>query len=165
MDIKLAADDLKSIKQVLDKNDINFFIYFGTCLGIVRDGKLIHYDDDVDVGIIENVSLDKKLKVYEDLMSEGFTVSAITKDNAWAKRNVHASLDFWRVIPDGLEGGYKRIKIDTGMFTKLATIEFNGDVYNMPSNTEEYLKLTYGNWRVPAKTQGRFLLVRDKMDD
>ena len=42
---------LSRIVEVLDRNKIPYFALFGTCLGAVRHGDIIPWDDDVDIGV------------------------------------------------------------------------------------------------------------------
>lgn len=42
---------LKTIRQVLDEYSICYWLDLGTLLGAVRDGQILPWDDDVDVGI------------------------------------------------------------------------------------------------------------------
>ena len=44
-------DMISTIEKTLENKNVTFFIDFGSLLGIIRDGKLIEYDDDVDYGI------------------------------------------------------------------------------------------------------------------
>jgi len=47
---EVAVENLREIKDVLDKNNINYWLDLGTLLGAVRDGKIIKWDTDVDLG-------------------------------------------------------------------------------------------------------------------
>ena len=46
-------EQLKFIIEQFEKNEINYWIDSGTLLGLVRDGKLIEGDNDIDVGVWE----------------------------------------------------------------------------------------------------------------
>jgi len=58
-------EQLKFIIEQFEKNEINYWVDSGTLLGLVRDGKLIKGDNDIDIGI-ESSELIRFLKVYED---------------------------------------------------------------------------------------------------
>lgn len=46
-------EQLKFIIEQLEKHEINYWVDSGTLLGLVRDGKLIEGDSDIDVGIFD----------------------------------------------------------------------------------------------------------------
>jgi len=45
---------LQDMKDILDKNNITFFLYCGTCLGAHRERKFIDHDPDIDIGVLDN---------------------------------------------------------------------------------------------------------------
>jgi hypothetical protein len=51
MDVDLAVANLKAVKSVFDKLDIKFWLLYGTALGAVRDGKIMEWDHDIDIGL------------------------------------------------------------------------------------------------------------------
>ena len=50
MEMTVAETVLKEAKQILDELGIVFFLRHGTCLGAIREGCLIAWDDDLDIG-------------------------------------------------------------------------------------------------------------------
>jgi hypothetical protein len=48
---ELAVKTLKSIKEVFDEFGIRFWLEAGTLLGAVRDGKIIEWDNDIDLSM------------------------------------------------------------------------------------------------------------------
>jgi len=52
MNMREAEKVLLQIRQLMDDLNIIFFLRHGTCLGAVRDGELIPWDDDIDIGSI-----------------------------------------------------------------------------------------------------------------
>jgi len=54
MKVDVAVKNLREVKDVFDKNDVNFWLDTGTLLGAVRDGKMIEWDHDMDLGLWYN---------------------------------------------------------------------------------------------------------------
>ena len=50
----MIDSNFKSTIEILNKNKIDYWICHGTLLGIVRDNKLIPWDNDVDIAFFEN---------------------------------------------------------------------------------------------------------------
>ena len=51
MDEKKAIEALRQVKEVLDNYDVEYWLDYGTLLGAVRDGKIIPWDNDIDLGM------------------------------------------------------------------------------------------------------------------
>lgn len=51
MNEKVAVAALRQVKEVLDKHNMEYWLDSGTLLGAVRDGKLIEWEHDIDLGI------------------------------------------------------------------------------------------------------------------
>jgi hypothetical protein len=51
------------LKEILNKNRIEFFLVSGTLLGCVRDRKMLKHDKDIDIGIWSNTKLSLLLKI------------------------------------------------------------------------------------------------------
>ena len=58
---KKIDKNLKIIINILQENKIKYWVCHGTLLGIIRDKKLIPWDHDIDIGVIEN-------KIYRKLL-------------------------------------------------------------------------------------------------
>ena len=44
---------LEDMKEILDCNNLPFFLYHGTALGAHREKQFIEHDEDIDIGILE----------------------------------------------------------------------------------------------------------------
>ena len=60
---KKIDQNLVSLINILTENKINYWICHGTLLGIIRDKKLIPWDHDIDIGVIENKKYRKMLPI------------------------------------------------------------------------------------------------------
>jgi len=112
---------------------IKTFLAYGTCLGFVRDGGYIEYDNDIDVGILGEIG---KLEIK--LIENGFA-----RKKRWPPFNHHFPkydilLDIHAAFP---ESHWKYFK----SFDKMT---YKGRIYNVPHPVEGYLETLYGNWKV-----------------
>ena len=159
MEMSAAETVLKEAKAILDEFAIVFFLRHGTCLGAVRDGALIGWDDDLDIGSIiglHGLTEDSIEPVVAAFRKRGF--SAIV-NNADLQISVELSkldtpLDWtcYRVVDDSIYQ-WPMIKIPVELHTDLKPIEFLGEEFNVPNPPEEYLRLKYGpEWMIPKRT-------------
>ena len=70
---ELAIENLKEIKEVFDKFDVEYWLDLGTLLGAVRDGKIIPWDDDIDIGVREQ-SWERILPLVSEFRKRRFHV-------------------------------------------------------------------------------------------
>lgn len=69
----VAIDSLKQVKNALDKYNVEFWLDIGTLLGAARDGKIITWDHDIDLGVwSEEVA--KIIYACRKLRNQGFTI-------------------------------------------------------------------------------------------
>jgi hypothetical protein len=54
MNEKLVLKNLREVKEVFDEFSIKYWLDYGTLLGAVRDGKIIEWDSDIDLGMWDN---------------------------------------------------------------------------------------------------------------
>jgi len=67
---KKIDKNLITLIKTFSKNKINYWVCHGTLLGIIRDNKLIPWDHDIDVAVIENKKIKKTISTI--LKKEGF---------------------------------------------------------------------------------------------
>ncbi len=66
---------LCQIKKVLDNHKIEFWLDCGTLLGVVRDGRFIPGEHDIDLGVWQNkISDGIKISISRELTKKGFDV-------------------------------------------------------------------------------------------
>lgn len=158
MDMPLAEVILREVKGVLDDFGIVFFLRHGTCLGAVRDGALIPWDDDLDIASIiglHGLTEDQIKPVADAFIAHGFETEVTTAD-------LHVSLELhrdgigldwtcYRIIDDSIYQ-WPVLKIPVSLHTNLKTIPFLKEQFNVPNPPEEYLSLKYGpDWETPKQ--------------
>lgn len=72
MNVERAVENLREIKDILDKNGVEFWLDSGTLLGAVRDGKIIEWDTDIDLGTwYTNVT--QLTSIFPEFKKRGFS--------------------------------------------------------------------------------------------
>lgn len=175
--VKRAHNALQRFDRLAKNLGLKPFLMTGTCLGFVRDKKFIACDNEVDVGVIstfEQLALTESeyLTLAEKMRQNGFVlhqhyVTMANKKRAkrktlgvdqilfripsirhvyWHLHGIKPSLDlYWKFRP------FLTRLLKT--YKKFDTVTYKGRVYNVPHPVEEYLKIWYGNWRVPRKVR------------
>ncbi len=73
MNKELALKNLKIVKKVFDKHEVDFYLTYGTALGIYRDMDFLPDDHDIDLGVFDNsISLKTRKSIGWMLYDLGF---------------------------------------------------------------------------------------------
>ena len=165
---ELYLDQVSTVVQILrDECGVAAFISFGTLLGAMRNGRLIGYDVDVDLGYFsEHTS-------PVDVIRQSFTVERALRDHTgW--RASRANGGFIQLFPPQQDGTTRNIDVFSCFTTEagrlyqvndIATdgarsdvvpvrdIELEGRVLPAPARPEVFLEAAYGpDWRCPDPT-------------
>ena len=68
---EIFLENLRDIKEIFDKHNIKFWLDWGTLLGAVREGKIIEWDHDIDLGIMAE-DFKKNTSVFSEIKKRGF---------------------------------------------------------------------------------------------
>jgi len=167
MDKDNAKRILLEVKEVLDRNNVEFWLCFATCLGAIREGDFIDIDFDIDLGIKHDILVPKLYDLDKQFKELGYDTKFLSTPYDYDrmikldKDNIRVDLMNWDLVinnfsntvrayyfhpvePDGKCHVFIR-----EMFDNLKKIKFCGKDFNVPLADEMYLKLLYGeNWRV-----------------
>jgi hypothetical protein len=150
------------IKLLNDNNIMNWFIGYGTLLGIIRENSCIDGDDDIDI-IIDKSNYDviKQLLIEHDIEIEyGYGIGKNTNILKTKKNNEYCSIDFYMASVDA-KGNFN----DTWekvMWSecydennKLIMHVWNENILYLPFNYEKKLINRYGeDWKIPQNNKG-----------
>jgi len=156
---------LKTI-DILNQKRVKYWLEAGTLLGIIRDGDLIPWDYDADLGILAD-SAAEIMKLRFDFLPNYWIkkrriqsqwipgdMRAIKVKTTWEKiKQINFHVDLFCVYP--MQDKYRWVDsnalkhVDRKYYDTLSTIEWEGRTINIPNHTEEYLSLRYGNWQIP----------------
>lgn len=68
----IQLDILKVIVETLAPHKIKFFLIAGSCIGAVRHGGIIPWDDDIDIGLLRD-EYEKAREILINELPEGYT--------------------------------------------------------------------------------------------
>ena len=169
--------DLETIRDVFERNGVNFLVVYGAVLGFYRDKKMLPGDEDIDLAVIEPISLEKRKKIGWTLYDLGFRPQNILFNvfgrmepseigyNGDAEtgiivceRNFKFTIFFFKKQDCNMHGeeyvcipklgAMKLIASPTKFYKKTDTIKINKKKYSVPSPVESYLSFTYfDNWK------------------
>ncbi len=161
MVVEDARKALIIARKILLDAGIPFFLCAGTLLGIIRDGDLLAFDKDMDLGVPAEV---EREKVVAALTSNGeFELNRpeTTSPENWnwnfsfTHVATHIVMDIFFYHPDkthflcGFNAKPHPINSRPRKF-KLMQLEWQGLQWPIPSPPEQYLVDVYGEeWRVP----------------
>lgn len=164
---KTLNDTLLYIVQLLTKYNIqNWFIAYGTLLGIVRDNSCINNDDDIDIICditeIENVKkmlLENNFKLW---YNTGHFLKTYDTD-------IYSTTDFYFANVDKDNNYYE--KWENVIWSnchdednKLIKKEWNNVILYLPFNYEVKLEGRYGSsWRIPQQNSKGLLKHNKKI--
>ena len=125
------------------------FFFYGTLLGIIRDGSCIEGDDDIDIMINNDfLTLRKKLHYEFSFHKESHlgTTTDIIKTKVEGHKKHFASCDFYICSKenDTYFNAWQNVEVKN---VELEKISWNGVVLNVPKNSEKLLEKLYSNWK------------------
>lgn len=165
----LARNTLMCIIDLFELNNIPYFIDHGTLLGIVRDGDLLPWDDDIDISIYSEDTT-KTISCIENNISK----LPMNKSLRWVV-NVYYQEN---LIPNEIEitfdpinqMNFKKILVSIKPvffenefavqrvtyapeyhFRKREHVNYKGRNISTPYDYERYLEYHYGEWKIPKK--------------
>lgn len=165
-----ARELLLDVVDVFEAAGIDYMLDSGTLLGIMREGDLIQWDNDIDITIPVR-ELPKLLGVLKVFRSHRRWISMRRFTHAyhhWTERDVRAikirsrrmlffkgriACDLYIKYPaaDAYYWSSMRMvcQADRRFFDRHETVEYRGRRVKIPADAAEYLEKIYGNWRKP----------------
>lgn len=173
---KLAINVIHDIADALDKTACPYCLEGGTLLGILREGRLLPWDDDVDLtvmsehlpALMSGLGLLSRLK-YRIRIRQHFTDHGpINSGSTRLVRITRRKFFFWKgpVRVDifvkyaddtnafwtvGHPRNFVTKSVPKKFYQQLSSIDFCGKSLSIPCEYDEYLSLRYGEWREPVK--------------
>lgn len=172
---KIAEKMLIEICKVLEKQGIPYVLEGGTLLGIVRENRLLPWDNDLDITITDEY-LKKLLKAKKYLWLAGYRtrirfhnrdigpfktgqvrlIKISTRKFFFIKgiklldifiKTKESGKYFWVV---GIKNPVLK-SVDSHYYENFSTINFNENKLSIPYDWDAYLTYRYGDWKTPVK--------------
>ena len=172
MDISTAESVLKETNRIMAELGVAYFLRHGTCLGAVRDGAFIPWDDDLDVGSVlglHGLTEEKVDRTVDVFRENGFTATIVHNELnisvSMQKSGTQTDWTCYRIFGDVIYQ-WPVVKIPVALHEELKEIDFLGEKFFVPNPPEEYLLLKYGpEWMVPKQAGGFEQDVMDLMPE
>ena len=172
MDISTAKSVLKETNRIMAELGVAYFLRHGTCLGAVRDGAFIPWDDDLDVGSVlglHGLTEEKVDRTVDVFRENGFTATIVHNELnisvSMQKSGTQMDWTCYRIFGDVIYQ-WPVVKIPVALHEELKEIDFLGEKFFVPNPPEEYLLLKYGpEWMVPKQAGGFEQDVMDLMPE
>ncbi len=170
-----ALKILRKTAQFLEKNNIPYLLEAGTLLGVVRENRLLPWDNDVDLTITdkhEQILLSKLWKLFFKRLrvrvkrykqdagpfEKGQVRIIKITGYKWLFFKGPIQLDIFLKRQQGAEYQWTvdvRNPVLKGVpkhfYDELGRYTFDGREYSVPKDYEGYLTCHYGDWRTPVK--------------
>jgi phosphorylcholine metabolism protein LicD len=161
---KHGASVLELADKAFKKSGVFYWLEFGTLLGVYRDGKLIEYDTDLDVGVFLNdysINLEIELKKlgfkqeHEFLVDDGL----VGREQTFSRNGINLDVFYFQKTEDGMfchlfpynEQKQRVVRqINTSVNT-FKTKEWQSITVNIPEDTNQRLTDTYGDYSIKIK--------------
>ena len=175
--LKNALKLLERIITCLDNNNVNYWLEGGTLLGVVRENRLLPWDNDMDISVKET-EYEKLIACIPQIKKLGYRVKTkcFDQDDAPFKKGIIRIIKvrtrrffFFRgtvcldiFIKFKKEDAYYWIVKDTTksvparFYREMIPWPFNNRDYVIPKAYDSYLTHRYGNWRIPVKEWNTF---------
>ena len=160
----MNKDDAKylllTLNRVYKEHGINMLLSYGTLLGAVREHDFIPHDYDMDAMIWEK-DKDKALGLSSELEKYGIILSCYVLPwvFTYEYKGVTCDID---VLYEAVWPWKKRycltheMYIPKSFFENTKQVEFLGELFTVPAETEKVLEYHYGKtWRIPGGGSGR----------
>ncbi len=148
---------LDVLKIIIEITEQKYFLLYGTLLGCIRDKQFIPWDNDMDIGILEE---DLKEEYIEEFKKH-FNVSIYKHNNKASKIRLfhgqqHTCFDILRKEGENRHfndfGNNEIEMMIPGEFLKeFKLVDFYDIKVRVPKNAEEFLVWNYGDWKTPTK--------------
>lgn len=153
---QLAKENLLLFNSVIKNTQIIHGLFFGTLLGVIREGDFISHDEDIDIYILSEQREDF-LELLFEFKSLGFKLARYSPYLLSLIRNdEYIDCYFFEKKHFSVFGNYRYLSREFSIRARYLEnpilYPFLGDTFYIPSEPQKVLKSLYGSqWNIPIK--------------
>lgn len=170
---KQAERLLAQVTTILDDLGLPYWLEGGTLLGIIREGRLLPWDNDVDISMhvnhlthpenlfeaLKNIGLRVRTRYFKEsseiLKKGNIRMIKVRQRRFFGLLKGTVCLDIFVKYTRGdhtfWEIDNKQKQVPYHFYETLDTLEFKDKTYSIPKDAEGYLTYRYGDWKIPVK--------------
>jgi phosphorylcholine metabolism protein LicD len=154
------------IPEILENT--NWWLDFGTLLGFYRDGKIIDWDSDLDVGILHEDFYKNKQEIENKVKNYGFYLTRESdifyRINFSSINHLHCDIFLFKENEKGiLRMVFKEYFSKKNEIFPVLKKNFFGLDFNVPHDIEFFLETRYGkDWRNPISRGNGYKSIERK---
>lgn len=168
-----GIETIKKLHDILDDCNCIFHIDMGTLLGIIRDGKLIRHDLDIDIAVhaanVDSINeIQKKLIQNNCIHKYRYSIDTIgIVEDSYFLNGIKFDINYYSYLDEKSicylfyqeqdkkyeDNKFDVVRLSCSKIEEITKIAFMNFYINVPKNSEKYLSERYGqNWRIPDKS-------------
>ena len=160
MDNGVALRNVRDMLDTLTEHGVRCWVQDGTLLGLMRDGRVIPWDHDTDVGAFMT---DWSSGAHTALLEAGWhlkgTLGKLSDglQHRWTRNDIKTDIFFYYTLPDGrvwhaaYVNGSRQYRFTYEPFA-VAPIRTSAGMMPAPDPPERFLATKYGqDWRTPRR--------------
>jgi phosphorylcholine metabolism protein LicD len=172
--IKYSIECLKLVTDEFDKNDIPYWLEYGTLLGAYRGSTLISYDYDMDIGveikysdkiksILENMILENKFEKLPFAKWIDNKIYQIKFKNQGEIEPLWLDVYFFDRVDNYLYSNFftkdqsYKCKTNISQIEKLESIRLGDFYFKCPTDVTKFLKIRFGDDFMIPQSRCNFL--------
>lgn len=153
LDKNIAKDNLFKFKNIMDENNVDIILMYGTLLGAVREKDFIEHDIDIDLICFSEIEL---IKSINNLIISGFKFVRYEKESktySFIRNDCYIDVYIVSHVKGLLGLFYYNLcgkLYPKGLLKSFKYIDFIGGSFLAPKKIEDNLVYCYGDdWRTP----------------
>jgi hypothetical protein len=148
---KGAWTAFEDLHQALDGAGVPYFIAAGTALGLVREGRPLSADNDIDVGVFdEDFDRDALVELFAKHPRFDFDVVHPRTKKLGLRHRGGSPIDIFRFYRDGDLMYHDAVFVRWGNSPfEVSRRDIRGLDLPLPADPDTYLTENYGDWRTP----------------